>query len=181
MNAIRISFDGREYVFDGRQWYGADDYVLPPASVVPRLNAAVDTQLAAEDNAVQDPKELLARTQRACGLGQRQRALRLIRRAVEAKPKNASYTALLCGLLRETGQPADAVAAAEPFARSRESAVLTTRAAALCDLQRWAEALEQIEYLEGLAARAGKQPSADVVDVRERIEARARPAQKRKK
>ena len=50
----------------------------------------------------------------------------------------------LSSVLRDQGQFEEAVRTTEPFLARPSGALLTTRAAALCDLQRWEQARETL-------------------------------------
>ena len=58
-----------------------------------------------------------------------------------------SVAAVLCSILREGGLPDEALALADQHRSSNYPPILTSRAAALCDLGRWEEALQQIRQV----------------------------------
>jgi hypothetical protein len=47
----RITFEGRDYIWGGRQWYGAEDYTIAPTGLQQRLNVLAAERLidAGED------------------------------------------------------------------------------------------------------------------------------------
>jgi len=45
---IVVPFDGKSYVWDGKQWYGEKDFVMPPLAIVSKLEQLVKKQSAVE-------------------------------------------------------------------------------------------------------------------------------------
>ena len=48
MTKIVVPFDGKTYVWDGKQWYGEKDFVMPPLAIVNKLDQLIKKQLVAE-------------------------------------------------------------------------------------------------------------------------------------
>lgn len=46
----RITLDRRDYIWDGRQWYGVDDYTIAPTGLQQRLNALANERLESTDD-----------------------------------------------------------------------------------------------------------------------------------
>lgn len=46
----RITLDHRDYIWNGRQWYGADDYIIAPTGLQQRLNALAHERLKNTDD-----------------------------------------------------------------------------------------------------------------------------------
>jgi hypothetical protein len=139
-----VEFQGRSYVWDGREWYGAEDYTIPPRSVTMRLDDLLAERLVAEEETLTDWNELLRRAKRARDRLQYKRAERLARRAHSLRPKDVRIASVLCSVLREACKPQESLELADRFLDNGYAPLLTSRAAALCDLGRWAEALKQI-------------------------------------
>lgn len=74
---ITVTYKGRNYVWNGRHWYGADDYGIPPTGVQNYLNRLAADKFAAEDARISNPTELanLARIAREAGQVERAKAL----------------------------------------------------------------------------------------------------------
>jgi tetratricopeptide (TPR) repeat protein len=173
MSNKTVTLDARRYVWTGARWYGATDYLTPPVKIVRQLNALIAGQLMVEDDAVANPDELLDRAKRAQEAGgQLDRALRLARRACGARPGHVGSAAVLCSILRETHRPEEALAVAERFRGSGYPPILTSRAAALCDLGRWEEAIRQIRQVLAIGMRTGTS-SGEALAVYSRIKAGA--------
>lgn len=138
--AIVIAIDGRNYVWDGSAWHDEKSFLSPPASVVHTLNGLVGAALASADRQISDPRELIGESCKARNSGQWSRAERLARRALELQPNNCVAATVLSAALRELKRPDEALAVTDAFVGSRSGPLLTTRAAALCDLGDWYEA-----------------------------------------
>jgi tetratricopeptide (TPR) repeat protein len=87
---------------------------------------------------------LLIRGQTARVAKQYDRAEEIVRRILNKDPSNLAALSVLCAILREKGEPLKAIEETEPFRKSSHTALLTSRAAAFCDLERWEEAKKEI-------------------------------------
>jgi hypothetical protein len=154
-----VPFQGRDYVWDGREWYGSEDYTIPPRSIAVRLDDLLAERLAGEEETLTDWNELLRRAKMARDRLQYKRAERLARRAHDLRPDDVRIASVLCSVLREACKPRESLELADRFRDSGYAPLLTSRAAALCDLGRWAEALTQIRAV----LAAGKSEPAQAV------------------
>ncbi|MBW1812051.1 MAG: hypothetical protein JRJ87_27950 [Deltaproteobacteria bacterium] len=133
-----IELDGRKYSFDRNQWVDTVSFQVPPLAVQNRLDYLLAEQ---EDMAkITDFDELMKRAKQ-CRLSRNyQLALKLTSRALQLKPDNLGTCAVVCSIYREMKQPDQALALTDKWADSNYPPLLTSRAAALCDLERWEEA-----------------------------------------
>jgi predicted Zn-dependent protease len=131
------------YTWDGNRWYDKS-YLSPPANIISKLNALIKENLNEEDALISDQKELLTRAQTARAAKQYDRAEQIVRRLLNNDPFNLAVLSILCAVLRERGKPLKAIEETEPFRKSSNTALLTSRAAAFCDLERWEEAKKEI-------------------------------------
>lgn len=122
----------------------------------------------AEDAAITDPDKLVDKARQTLEAGQTGRALRLVKRAFKTRPDDPGIAAVLSSVLRKMGHPNQALEVTDRFKGSRYQPVLTSRAAALCDLERWDEALRQIRQVTAIGQGRG---SAEALNVRSRIKA----------
>ena len=60
--------------------------------------------------------------------------------------------------LRRCNKPAEALEVADRFSKDRYPPILTSRAAALCDLDRWEEGLKQIRQVLAIFHATGNDP-----------------------
>lgn len=138
-----IELDGQMYTWDGGRWFDAS-FLIPPTSIVSKLNALIADGLNEEDAKISNSKELISRARKARAAGQYDRAEQIARRVLTRDPGNLPGLSVLCAVLRQKGLPEKAVEETEPFKNSSNTFLLTSRAAALCDLERWEEAKKEI-------------------------------------
>ncbi len=140
---INIELDGQTYTWDGNRWFDSS-FLVPPASILSKLNALIKDSLKENDAMISDEKELLARAHTARAAKQYDRAEQIVRRVLKNDPFNLSVISVLSAILREKGLPDKAIEETEPFKNSNHAALLTSRAAAFCDIERWEDAKKQI-------------------------------------
>jgi len=153
---ITVTFEGNEYVWDGKKWFGRVTFLEPPKAIVSKLHALSANQLSVEDETITDIDELLRRANHAQKHGQIRRALKLARLINDLRPKHVEAVAMLCGILRTVNQPEKALLLADRFRYSNYSPILTSRASALCDLERWEEGLKQIRQVIAIEMKSKK-------------------------
>ena len=170
MAASEYELDGKVYVWTGSRWYDKSDFTTPPSAVIARLNKLIATDLETDDASITDPNELVKRAQLAREHGQLPRAIRLLKRAATARPNHIGTAAVLCSALRQDGRPAEALEATQHFAGSEYQPLLTSRAAALCDLGRWEDANRQIRRVIAISNGRAQE---EALNVRKRIQQNA--------
>lgn len=169
---VEVELDGQPYVWNGRRWRGAENRQVPPTHIVQSLNRLRRRASRLADEIQVDPHRLLNVAIQVRAAGDSVRAERLARRVLAIQPGNGVAAAIVSSLLRGKGSPKAALAVGNHFRASNDPPVLTSRAAALCDLRRWDEALEQIcEVLAIESAQGGG--SDEALAVCGRIKARA--------
>lgn len=149
-----VQLDGKSYTWNGNGWCGPDNAV-PPKIIVDTLNRRIATQLEIEDLEIADADELIKVARDAQKAGQKNRALNLASRAYQLQP-SAGTAAVYCSYLRSCNKPAEALEVADRFSKDRYPPILTSRAAALCDLERWEEGLKQIRQVLAICHASGK-------------------------
>ncbi|MEQ1904605.1 MAG: tetratricopeptide repeat protein [Pirellulaceae bacterium] len=169
----RVNLAGREYVWDGDRWYSSDDYGSPPLGVVHQLNALIAKNLAAEDAAVTNIDDLIKRAKTARDAGQLKRAVDLAKQAYNSAPFNPGIAAVLCSIYRQMGKPELALQVAEKLPPTNYSPLLTSKAAALCDLERWEEALNVIRHVLAIGMNSKGNSSGEALGVWGRIKSKA--------
>jgi len=159
---ITITFDGNQYIWNGKRWFDRKTYLEPPTAVSSKLNTIVAGQSTARDKAIADNMdELLRKAKRAQGQGQIPKALQLARQVYNQRPQHIGTASILCSMLRTANKSKEAVALANNFSSSNYSPILTARAAALCDLNRWDDALKQIRQVFAMRMKSGKSSRSD--------------------
>ena len=136
---IKIEYQKHTYTWTGTTWHD-ENYLKPPQVIVRALNQRLDAALVEEDNKLTDIHELIDRARKARDTAQYSRAERLSRRILELEPDNHAGAAMLCAALRARHRPRQALEETDRFAHSGNPALLTSRAAACCDLGLWEEA-----------------------------------------
>ncbi len=139
-----IALEGRTYTWNGKGWVDARTFTKPPQVVILELNKLLAGQLRHEDEAIEDSSQLLERARMARDSGQWARAQALVTRVLATRPGDPGSLAILCSALRAQGTPELALEMTEPFKGSSYPPLLTSRAAALCDLGQWEEAKQVI-------------------------------------
>ena len=168
-----VSFDEKQYTWDGDHWYRDADFMRPPQAIERRLNELISGQVAADDAEVTDLRELVRRAQRARLLDHLDRALELARRAHNLNRGHIGAATVLCSILRELNHPAEAILVANSYRNSSYAPILTSRAAALCDLGRWEEGLCQIRQVLAISMRRKDSGSSEALAVHARIRSNA--------
>ena len=139
-NNYTVELDGHSYVWNGRGWFASKTFQAPPAALASKLNEALASILANEDAKVKDFDGLLRIAQIARQASQYKRAEAATRRAIELQPSSEPAFAVLCSVLRHLGASERAVQETDHLRSPRYLPLLISRAAALCDLERWEEA-----------------------------------------
>jgi ribonuclease HI len=165
---VSIILGGQSYVWAGDAWYEAETYLEPPQVIVRQLNKLLTRQLEQEDETITNVHVLLERAKKAREALQYHRAENLARRCLELAPGNQAALAVLCAALRAKGQPQKALDETNKYGDTMHLPLLTSQAAALCDLRRWDEA----KMILGRALALGE--SEEAFSVMRRIKA-ARP------
>jgi tetratricopeptide (TPR) repeat protein len=163
-----VELEGRNYTWNGAEWYESDTFLVPPESVVKALNSRLAKELEQDDLAIADVETLLETAKTARDALQYERAERLARRALAQSPGNVGALAILCSVLRVSGHPERALKETDRYRHTNYPPLLTSRAAAHCDLKQWAAAKKEVG--QALAI----QPSEEAFSVARRVKA-ARP------
>ena len=137
---IQISLDNIMYEWNGTSWYEANTFKVPPQVIQNNLNARLYPILEQEDDQITNLHELLERAEQAKEDKQYHRSEKLVRRALASSPNHLGARAILSSCLRATGRAQQALDETEFFKYESYPPLLSSRAAALCDLERWEEA-----------------------------------------
>jgi tetratricopeptide (TPR) repeat protein len=151
-----IELDGQSYTWNGRSWFAAKTFQAPPSALASKLNELLASVLVGEDAKVTDFQGLLQIAQIARKASQYKRAEVAARRAIELQSSSQPAFAVLCSVLRHLGASDRAVQETEHLRGANYPPLLVSRAAALCDLERWEEAKTTV----GRVLAAGDSPEA---------------------
>ncbi len=139
----KIQLDKQIYTWNGTSWYD-ERFLKPPTVIIRQLNDMLAAIKAGEDWAITDLHELAKRARAARETMQHERAESLARRILLLQPDSHIGAAILCAALRARHSPLEALAQTERFVPTSNTALLTSRAAAYCDLGMWKEAKQEV-------------------------------------
>lgn len=142
----KVELDGKKYVWTGLEWFEARSFLSPPQTIARRLNALLETELEREDLETSDIHVLLNSASTARDAMQLQRAERLARRVLNLFPGHYGALAILCSTLRASRHPRQALDETYAYRKTNYAPLLTSRAAAYCDLKCWEAAKKVIEH-----------------------------------
>lgn len=137
---IRVELEGRTYQWNGQRWFDIATQTSPPRTLAQKLDQRVAGTLDRQEARISDPQELMTRAKAARDAGQTARAEKLVRRVLKLRPGHKGALAIYTSLLRRRGAPEKALEVSEPYRKTDYPPLLVSRAAALCDLERWQEA-----------------------------------------
>jgi hypothetical protein len=158
--SITITFNGSKYIWNGKRWFDRKTCLEPPTVISSKLNTMVASQRRAKDKAsAENMDNLLRKAKKAQYQGQIPKAL--ARQVHNRRPQHIGTAAILCSVLRTANKSKEAVALANNFSSSNYSPLLTARAAALCDLNRWDDALKQIRQVFTIRMKSKKSSGND--------------------
>lgn len=148
---VHISLAGRRYEYRSDcGWVDCSSDEVPPAAIISELNRLRLQELQQQKARRDDPAQLAREAERllkldhTCSTLYLERAAQLLQKVIAAEPTNERAHIQLSSALRQLGRPAEALRVTQPFARSKNRAMVTTRAAAHCDLGDWVRAKKLI-------------------------------------
>ena len=137
---VTVELEGKIYMWNGSAWHETTTFLSPPKMIIVKLNNRLSDVLEEEDENITDIHLLIKRAINARDWSQYSRSEKLARRILKLKPSNQPALAILCATLRAGGFPQKALDTTNDYKSLPYPALLTSRAAALCDLGKWEEA-----------------------------------------
>lgn len=148
---LTVRYKGIIYKWDGSNWYDSKTFSHPPEVVRRRLDAVRDEKLKDYDQLIdklslitQPSFSLVRKAATMLDKKQYTRAEVLARRILEVYPGNSGALAVLCSALRNRGRPRQALDETDAYRHKNFPELLTSRAAAWCDLQQYDKAKEEV-------------------------------------
>ena len=135
----KFIYKEKNYYWTGEQWID-ENYMVVPLVIVEKLNSLLEQELSKEDKDVNNLYKLIKRAKNAKNNEQFERAEKLSKKILSIEPGNLSAYAVLCSSLRRKGFPEEALQKTEEYRNSNSVPLLTSRAAALCDIGKWERA-----------------------------------------
>jgi len=158
-----IEFEGKNYLWNGKNWYETGTYLVPPLRILHKLNQQMTHILMQEDASISDVKTLLNRAYFARKASQLKRAENLIRKALKLKPGHPIGLAMLCATIRKQNKQEQALEETKAFKNAGFPSLLTARAAVLCDLERWEVAKKEVGRALAIIGNGNKIEAFNVV------------------
>ena len=161
------------YRNNGNGWFVNNTGELVPKILGAELDGIIAEKLRAKEEKITDPKELLQLAAKYSSQGMLERALAICSKIIAISPDNELVAStVISSILRKKGEPEKALAITDKFQTTNNPAMLTTRAATLCDLENWELAKKTIS--RALAILKGASNKGEAFGVVGRIKA-ARP------
>lgn len=136
---LQLSYGRKRFQWSGDGWVDLSTYRMPGSSVQFELNRLADSVRERSDSRQTELQVLIDGAQAARDAGRLRRAESLAVAALRLRAGHEGALAVLCSVYRQMGRPDSALALAEAV-QTNHRPLLTTHAAALCDLERWVEA-----------------------------------------
>ena len=165
-----MEWEGRKYILSPSGFYDARTFLKPPEVIHQYLKATYVQELWLIVQNEQDVPGLLRYSRLAKDLGYFDLADKITERALSAEPKNQYAIARLSSILRAKGQPQKALAVIARLPEGiHDHQILTSKAAALCDLKRLPEADRIIRRALGMLKGRPKIEATEAFSVFRRI------------
>jgi hypothetical protein len=148
----QINLNRSTYIWDGNRWYQTKTFLTPPTVDIIKLNILLLKALEEEDLSITDVENLLLRAQKAGQALQHRRMGLIAERILDLEPGHRAAAEILCSALRAQNRPAQALKSTQRMKDTDHAPLLVARAAALCDLERWEEALGEIKRAQAVGA-----------------------------
>jgi len=138
---VNIKLDNIEYLWNDTNWIDLRNYMIPPDIIIQKLNrelAKIDIDYT--NLSFDDLKRMASNFKDSNNF---QKAQEVIDYALSKTPGDPAILSILCSLLRKKGKPGEAL---EKTTNSNypNGSLLTSRAAAMCDLERWEDAKKEV-------------------------------------
>jgi hypothetical protein len=138
---FEMVWEGRRYFLSPQGFYDAHTFLKPPEAIHQHLKAAYARELEIVSRTEKSVPLLLKHSRLAKDLGYLDLAEKITEQALLAEPRSCFAIARLSSILRAKGQARQALAVTDRIHAGQQTHhILTSRAAALCDLDRWSEA-----------------------------------------
>lgn len=132
-----------------------EKFMAPPEKTIHEIETAMADELAAEDATIQTLDGLLNKARELKKNKKFSRARTLVERALKTEPRNVHLVAMYSSILRSQNQSEKALEITQPFAYESNAALQTTRAAALLDEGRGAEAVAHAKRAYAISKTSG--------------------------
>ena len=145
-----FDYEGKSYIWDENRGWRDEMGMVPPIAKIEQLNKLLEKEITKADKTIKNVNELLKRARTARDNNQLKRACNLCRRVLKKEEKNKIARAIFSSILRKQGEPEKALKVTEDYKNSTDKILLTSRAAAYCDIGEWEKAKKTIDRVLGL-------------------------------
>lgn len=139
-----FELDGEKYIWNGKGWFNSKTFVVPPGSIVQKLNVLLEESLTENLEDITDEYELVKKAKWARKNKQLNMALKLTEKLLLLFPDNFYAPAILCGIYRDMKKPEKAIEKTQNFRKNPSLALILARSAAFCDLELWEQAKNEL-------------------------------------
>ncbi len=158
---IEVTYKGIAYIFDSRLWYEAKTFQTPPSTVINELEKIAGSKVKYEWEDIDDCHQLLKIASKKAFQEKHKEVVKITKRILSLnfncnRTQTEMAASKLCASLRALSKPQDALLETEKYKKHSSGYLLISRAAALCDLQRWDEAEAVINRVDGRIAYSVK-------------------------
>jgi tetratricopeptide (TPR) repeat protein len=168
---FELDWEGRKYFLSPQGFYDAQTFLKPPEAIHQHLKAVYARDLELVVQAERNVPLLLKHSGMAKQLGYLDLAQKITEQALLAEPQNNYAIARLSSILRLQGQPQQALQVTGRIPEGKQThQILTSRAAALCDLELWLEADKVIRRALGSLRNRPKMEATEAFSVFQRIQ-----------
>jgi predicted Zn-dependent protease len=150
----KVTFQGETYMWTGNGWVDSS-FIKVSKALERELEMQLGESPLAEEDQIDDVAELIIRAREARENEDYKRAVKLAQRIIKLEPHNHAGVVMLCATYRAMEKPTTALRETERFLPTNNPALLTSRAAAYCDIGHGPEALRTIK--QALAKGGGAQ------------------------
>jgi tetratricopeptide (TPR) repeat protein len=159
---IKLVLGGKEYLWNGSYWIDLESFLVPPQQIIEELNKLLnEVDFDYKKLPINDLKKLASNFK---DNGNNVKAIEIIEYILNKTPNESATLSILCSLLRKIGKPEEAIKRTNNYNLSN-AALLTSRAAAMCDLGQWENAKKEVgRALAIIKGNNGKHEAFNVVN-----------------
>jgi len=140
MDPVEIEFEKIVYVYRDGSWFDKKSFQAPPYVTIKKLEVLLNDSMDDDISSSTDISQLSVRQHDAKQADNTKLAIRIAERILEIQPGRLRTIASLSSLYRKELNSEKALEITEPYKDSENAPIQCSRAAALCDRQKWEEA-----------------------------------------
>jgi len=138
---ITVDFNGKKYLWNGREWIDLKNFMAPPLAIMEKLNEKIkNIEINYNDMALSDLITLASNFKDSGNFG---KAMEIIEYILNRNPGESATLSILCSILRKKGKPDEALKRTNNY-NYANAALLISRAAVMCDLGMWEDAKKEV-------------------------------------